>query len=198
MHVTDSNAICAWKQGTRNVQGIILELRKKQLVEDDRSVRTIFHNNFLSALNLTSVFEYLKEKCAYLLRLPKEEKEGEIILNTNSFESMVNLRLLQINGVKLEGKFEHFPRELKWLQWKKCPFRNLPSDYRPSQLAILDLSESGIDRVCGWRNNMVRFHFFKSSRFLGFVLVNILNIDVKELASVLKAKNFLCCRWLRS
>ncbi|KAJ9187572.1 hypothetical protein P3X46_003013 [Hevea brasiliensis] len=158
-------------KGTRYVQGIILDFRRKHFVEEDPSAGMIFCSNFLAALNPNSILKkvitkimivcdnflaYLKEKWARLLSLPRgEEKQGEIILSTSSFESMVNLRLLQINRVKLEGKFKYFPGELKWLQWKECPLRNLPSDYHPSRLAILDLSESGIQRVWGWCSNKV-------------------------------------------
>ncbi|KAF2325407.1 hypothetical protein GH714_027561 [Hevea brasiliensis] len=157
--------------GTRYVQGIILDFRRKHFVEEDPSAGMIFCSNFLAALNPNSILKkvitkimivcdnflaYLKEKWARLPSLPRgEEKQGEIILSTSSFESMVNLRLLQINRVKLEGKFKYFPGELKWLQWKECPLRNLPSDYHPSRLAILDLSESGIQRVWGWGSNKV-------------------------------------------
>ena len=78
-----------------------------------------------------------------------------MILDTEGFKSMVNLRLLQINHVKLQGKFKNFPAGLKWLQWKNCPMKTLPSDYAPHELAVLDLSESGIERVWGWNSNKV-------------------------------------------
>ncbi|KAJ1427772.1 P-loop containing nucleoside triphosphate hydrolase [Sesbania bispinosa] len=68
------------------------------------------------------------------------EKKNEIILNTKSFELMVNLRLLQINNLILEGKF--LPAELKWLQWRECPLEYMPLDSWPRELAVLDLSNS--------------------------------------------------------
>ncbi|XP_007044430.2 PREDICTED: disease resistance protein TAO1 isoform X1 [Theobroma cacao] len=71
----------------------------------------------------------------------------EVVIYTKSFESMVNLRLLQINHVKLEGNFKLLPRELKWLQWQGCALKTLPSDFCPQKLAVLDLSESKIERV---------------------------------------------------
>ncbi|KAF2325402.1 hypothetical protein GH714_027505 [Hevea brasiliensis] len=152
---------------------IIITTRNKHVLVEHlvNEVHEVTEFNFLAALNPNSILKkvitkimivcdnflaYLKEKWARLPSLPRgEEKQGEIILSTSSFESMVNLRLLQINRVKLEGKFKYFPGELKWLQWKECPLRNLPSDYHPSRLAILDLSESGIQRVWGWGSNKV-------------------------------------------
>lgn len=71
---------------------------------------------------------------------------------------MVNLRLLQINYVNLEAKFKYLPVELKWLQWKGCPMKSLPSDFCPRKVAVLDLSESKIEQLWGWHNNKVCFY----------------------------------------
>ncbi|XP_021292771.1 TMV resistance protein N [Herrania umbratica] len=77
----------------------------------------------------------------------KPDNGKEVVIYTKSFESMVNLRLLQINHVKLEGNFYLLPHELKWLQWQGCALKTLPSDFCPQKLAVLDLSESKIERV---------------------------------------------------
>ncbi|XP_022733870.1 disease resistance protein TAO1-like [Durio zibethinus] len=80
----------------------------------------------------------------------------EVVIFTKPFESMVNLRLLQINHVKVEGKFKFLPHELKWLQWQGCALKTLPSDFCPQQLAVLDLSESNnIERVWNSYSNKV-------------------------------------------
>jgi hypothetical protein len=70
---------------------------------------------------------------------------------------MVNLRLLQIDYVNLEGEFKYLPVELKWLQWKGCPMKNLPSDFGPRKVAVLDLSESKIEQLWGSYSNKVPF-----------------------------------------
>ncbi|OMO57261.1 hypothetical protein CCACVL1_25876 [Corchorus capsularis] len=69
------------------------------------------------------------------------ENKKEVVINSKPFKSMVNLRLLQINNVKLEGKLQFLPHELKWLQWQGCPLKTLPP-YCPQKLAVLDLSVS--------------------------------------------------------
>ncbi|KAI5352530.1 hypothetical protein L3X38_005421 [Prunus dulcis] len=56
-------------------------------------------------------------------------------------------RLLQINYLNLEGRFKFLPAELKWLQWKGCPLKSLPSDFSPRQLAVLDLTRSKIESL---------------------------------------------------
>ncbi|OMO57250.1 hypothetical protein CCACVL1_25878 [Corchorus capsularis] len=80
--------------------------------------------------------------------LKKEaNNKKEVVVDTKPFESLVNLRLLQINNVKLEGKFQFLPHELKWLQWQGCSLKTLPP-FCPQKLAVLDLSDSkNLERV---------------------------------------------------
>ncbi|KAK1553157.1 hypothetical protein Q3G72_029781 [Acer saccharum] len=137
------------QKGTRNIRGIVLDLKRKMVM--DSSVDDTSWENLRRGRSLTSaIFTYLKERCKKFLQ-HRAEIERELVLCTKPFESMVNLRLLQINHVKLEGKFKFLPAELKWLQWKQCTEKTLPSDFSPSQLTVLDLSESGIERV--WDSN---------------------------------------------
>lgn len=95
---------------------------------------------------------YLINKCKKQLRQGLEEEY--VTVCTKSFEPMVILRLLQINYVKLNGNFKLIPAELKWLQWKGCPFETVPSNFCPCDLAVLDLSESKITKFSGgkWWN----------------------------------------------
>ncbi|KAL5761915.1 hypothetical protein ACOSP7_018179 [Xanthoceras sorbifolium] len=139
------------QKGTRNIQGIVLDLKKK-MVRDSSVDHTSFWDTLHRRQSLTSaICTYLKEKYKKFL----QPIERELVLCTKPFESMISLRLLQINHVKLEGKFKFLPAELKWLQWKECTVKSLPSDFSPSQLAVLDLSESGIERVWGSYTNKV-------------------------------------------
>lgn len=69
---------------------------------------------------------------------------------------MVNLRLLQMNFVNLEGSFKFLPAELKWLQWKYCPLKSLPVLFL-RRLAALDLSDSKVESLWGGHRNKVGF-----------------------------------------
>lgn len=152
-------------QGTSSVQGIVLDLnnRWKRKILKDSSVES--RNSWYVLRrrhSLTSaIFTYLKARCMKFLQ-HEAEVERELVLCTKPFESMVSLRLLQINHAKLEGKFKFLPSELKWLQWKECSVETLPSDFSPSKLAVLDLSESGIERLWGSSAKKVCFtlHLF--------------------------------------
>ncbi|KAF9671357.1 hypothetical protein SADUNF_Sadunf12G0038900 [Salix dunnii] len=133
----DIMTVLKHKKGTRLVQGLILDCEKKNDVRAQES----------------SALHCLIEKWKMLFQ--QRAEEGELILDTEALKSMVNLRLLQINHANVKGKFKNFPASLKWLQWKNCPLENLPSDYAPHELAVLDLSESGIQRVWGWTSTRV-------------------------------------------
>ncbi|ESR51771.1 hypothetical protein CICLE_v10030550mg [Citrus x clementina] len=139
------------RKGTRSIQGIVLDFKKEMVKES--SAETSSRDN-LQRSDLTSAITYLKGRYKKCLQ-HRTRSEREMILHTKPFESMVSLRLLQINYTKLEGSFKFLPHELKWLQWKDCKMKTLPSDFRPFQLAVLDLSESGIEYLWGSHTNKV-------------------------------------------
>ncbi|KAJ8531261.1 hypothetical protein K7X08_026695 [Anisodus acutangulus] len=66
----------------------------------------------------------------------------DLELSTKAFAKMVNLRLLQIDNVRLKGKFEYLPNKLKWLRWKHCPLKYIRSNFHMDTLVVLDMSES--------------------------------------------------------
>ncbi|KAL0004040.1 hypothetical protein SO802_011601 [Lithocarpus litseifolius] len=135
------------EKGTRRIEGIVLDFEGRPIVQDPSAER-ISRENLQRMPNLTSALTYVKEWCKKVLQDNAENKR-EVVLRTNPFESMANLRLLQINHVRLEGKYKYLPAGLKWLQWKECPLKTLPSDFCPRELAVLDLSRSGIEKVWG-------------------------------------------------
>ncbi|XP_031476950.1 TMV resistance protein N-like [Nymphaea colorata] len=68
-------------------------------------------------------------------------------LNTKSFATMSQLRMLQLDTVKLEGKYEHLPRTIRWLKWSPEGLDSLPASLQLDNLVVLDLSWSSITRV---------------------------------------------------
>nr|XP_023895562.1 disease resistance protein TAO1-like [Quercus suber] len=134
------------EKGTRCIEGIVLDFEGRPIVQDPSGERISREN--LQRPNLTSALTYMKEWCKKFLQ-DNAENERKVVLHTKPFESMVNLRLLQINHVRLEGKYKYLPAGLKWLQWKECPLKTLPSEFFPRELAVLDLSRSGIEKVWG-------------------------------------------------
>ncbi|THG11289.1 hypothetical protein TEA_000940 [Camellia sinensis var. sinensis] len=131
-------------EGTRNIQGIILDFEKKNFPKE-KSAKSISRDKLRQTPSITSVVTYLMETYKEYFN-HVANKEGEMILQTKPFQSMICL-LLQLSNVRLEGNFKCIPPDLKWLQWRTCPLKNLPSNFCPRQLAVLDLSESKIENV---------------------------------------------------
>ncbi|CAL5321210.1 unnamed protein product [Camellia sinensis] len=99
--------------GTRNIQGIILDFEKKNFPKE-KSAKSISRDKLRQTPSITSVVTYLMETYKEYFN-HVANKEGEMILQTKPFQSMICLRLLQL------------------------------------MLAVLDLSESKIENVWGWR-----------------------------------------------
>ncbi|CAA7036158.1 unnamed protein product [Microthlaspi erraticum] len=131
-------------KGTASIQGIVLDFRKK--LARDPSAEYIALRNVYDNPGIKSCFKYLKSK---MLGFPEEEKpkSSEITIPVDPFVRMTKLRLLQINHVELEGSLSLLPSELKWLQWRGCPLKDVPPVFLAGQIAVLDLSESAIRRV---------------------------------------------------
>ncbi|XP_060214439.1 disease resistance protein RUN1-like [Lycium barbarum] len=131
-------------KGTQHIQGIILNQQHKS--SKIKSTKAITREQFQQAPSLSSALAYIKE--LYKQQFQHDAKEtNELVLKTEVFDPIVNLRLLQIDNVKLEGNLGKLPSSLKWLQWKRCNLSSYYSNDYPSELAILDLSESQIERI---------------------------------------------------
>ncbi|KAG5385552.1 hypothetical protein IGI04_037022 [Brassica rapa subsp. trilocularis] len=128
--------------GTSSIQGIVLDFKKK-LATDPSAVAL---GNLRDNPGIRAVFSYLKNK---FVGFPAEEKpkSSENTIPVEPFVPMTKLRLLQINHVELAGNLERLPSELKWIQWRGCPLKEVPLNLLARQLAVLDLAESAIRRI---------------------------------------------------
>ncbi|RXH69842.1 hypothetical protein DVH24_007098, partial [Malus domestica] len=139
--------------GTRCIQGIVLDFESSIRIVRDPSGERVSWDNFRNSPSFCSAITYLKERHkAYLQN--QAEKKREVVICSKPLGAMVNLRLIQINFVNLEGKFKFLPAELKWLQWKGCPLKFLPSDFSPRRLAVLDLSKSKLVSLWSGHNKV--------------------------------------------
>ncbi|XP_057448374.1 disease resistance protein RPV1-like isoform X2 [Lotus japonicus] len=170
--ITVLTAKCLIKITTRNVVWMHDQVRDmgRQIVQNESLTDYGLHSRLWDRDQILTVLKsnkqkpscksasaFIKEKCKKYMQ-DREEKAKEVVLQTKHFQPMVSLRLLQINYSRLEGQFKCLPPGLKWLQWKQCPLRNLPSSYNPLELAVIDLSESKIGRLWGRRSNKVAKH----------------------------------------
>ncbi|XVE84678.1 hypothetical protein DITRI_Ditri17bG0032600 [Diplodiscus trichospermus] len=78
----------------------------------------------------------------------------DVIVSTEAFANMVNLRLLKINSVHFStGCYEKFSKELRWLCWHRCPLKVLPPNLDLDNLAVLDMRFSNVKKV--WKETKI-------------------------------------------
>ncbi|XP_070021513.1 disease resistance protein RUN1-like isoform X2 [Nicotiana sylvestris] len=66
-------------------------------------------------------------------------------LSTKAFEQMKNLRVLIINDeLYISGDFGLLSNRLRWLSWKKCPLKCIPSNFPAENLVVIDMRKSDI------------------------------------------------------
>nr|XP_016491655.1 PREDICTED: TMV resistance protein N-like isoform X2 [Nicotiana tabacum] len=65
-------------------------------------------------------------------------------LSTKAFEQMENLRVLIMDELHISGDFGLLSKKLRWLSWKRCPLKCIPSNFPAENLVVLDMRESAI------------------------------------------------------
>ncbi|XP_033511363.1 disease resistance protein RUN1-like [Nicotiana tomentosiformis] len=78
-----------------------------------------------------------------VLKVDRRAFEG-LNLSTKAFKKMKNLRVLIMDELHISGDFELLSKELRWLSWKKCPLKCIPSNFPAENLVVLDMRESDI------------------------------------------------------
>ncbi|RDX83240.1 TMV resistance protein N, partial [Mucuna pruriens] len=146
-------AVLESHKGTRHIQGIVLDFEEERFYKS--KAESLFPMKLQWRSSLRNVLGYIKQCLKNEKYLHSQaEKTKEVILHTKSFEPMDNLSQLQINNLKLQGKF--LPAGLKWLQWQGCPLERMPLKSWPRELTVLDLKNSKkIETLWGWNFHKV-------------------------------------------
>ncbi|KAK4480003.1 hypothetical protein RD792_013060 [Penstemon davidsonii] len=84
-------------------------------------------------------------------------------IGTDSFAKMHNLKLLKLNYMNLSGHYKEFPRRLRWLSWRHCSLRSIPSDFPLENIVVIDIRYSSLKQI------------WKGVKFLGSL--KILNLS---------------------
>ncbi|CAL2240958.1 unnamed protein product [Prunus armeniaca] len=71
----------------------------------------------------------------------------EIVLGTNAFTRMHELKLLHLSHVQLDGSYAEFCTGLRWLCWNKFPLDSIPTDFPFGSLIVLEMQYSGLKQV---------------------------------------------------
>ena len=136
---------------------MVLDFKRKSFVMGMGGPKPAQTNLSENQSFISAIISIIQRVIGFLFQKGREVKEdGNIAISTKPIELMSKLRLLQINRVNLQGKFSSLPTGLRWLQWKCCPLKSLPKDFRAPQLAVLDLSESNIESLWSSKNKNVR------------------------------------------
>ncbi|TQD97613.1 hypothetical protein C1H46_016787 [Malus baccata] len=72
---------------------------------------------------------------------------NETVLETNAFERMCNLQLLNLSHVRLDGCYTNFPTRLRWLCWLEFPLDSIPVDLPLECLIVLEMQHSSLRQV---------------------------------------------------
>ncbi|CAK9167351.1 unnamed protein product [Ilex paraguariensis] len=68
-------------------------------------------------------------------------------LETNAFQCMHELRLLEINYVQLVGGYKEFPNNIRWLCWHGFWLKYFPNDFPMDNLVAIDMRNSSLEQL---------------------------------------------------
>ncbi|CAI9269322.1 unnamed protein product [Lactuca saligna] len=122
--------------------------------------------------------------------LEKEKLGASYELKTDALSNMDNLMLLQLNYVYMNGSYENFPEEIKWLCMNGFRLKSIPLDLPMQNLVALDMSYSNIESFSGCYSNPQRLE--KRQKLDGSCLKE------KRLFGSLKILNLSFCTQLHS
>ncbi|KAJ6725200.1 NB-ARC-RELATED [Salix viminalis] len=74
------------------------------------------------------------------------------VLSTDALRKMRNVKFLQLNYMKFNGSYEHFPKNLIWLCWHGFSLRSIPKHLCLEKIVVLDLSRSCL--VDAWKGKL--------------------------------------------
>ncbi|XP_020413944.1 protein SUPPRESSOR OF npr1-1, CONSTITUTIVE 1 isoform X2 [Prunus persica] len=73
---------------------------------------------------------------------------NEIVLETNAFAKMWELKLLHLGHVQFNGSYAEFCTGLRWLCWTKFPLDSIPTEFSLRSLVVLEMRYSSLRQVC--------------------------------------------------
>ncbi|OMP03555.1 hypothetical protein CCACVL1_02371 [Corchorus capsularis] len=119
---------------------IVREMSPSQI---GKSSRLWFHLDSLDILR-----KHTGTKAVEGLSLDVSAAKDAILIETEAFANMINLRLLKINSVHFTTtRYENFSKELRWLYWHRCSLQVLPPNLDLGSLVVLDMRFSNFRKV---------------------------------------------------
>ncbi|KAK9074069.1 hypothetical protein SSX86_006666 [Deinandra increscens subsp. villosa] len=103
------------------------------------------HEDLLEVLEQKEGMQNLIGLAFDMRMLEKEKLSGPLEVKTDALSKMHNLKLLQLNYVKINGSYRNISKELRWLCMHGSRFKSIPSDLPMANLVALDMSHSNIE-----------------------------------------------------
>lgn len=128
----DSFRVLNDKTGTEKIEGISLDM---PILMEDKSAK-----RFFTAIQPSSGFYSWHS-------VDTSSRNSNYSIATDAFTVMQNLRVLKLNDVNLIGCYKEFPKKLKWLSWRKCPLKSIPSDLSWEELVTIDMRYSSLQQT---------------------------------------------------
>ncbi|XP_059653600.1 disease resistance protein RPV1-like isoform X2 [Cornus florida] len=158
-HHEDALNVLKEKTGTETIEGLILNL---QLSKEDKPAKNFFglddtknhhFEDFLDESTLLHGSNWWKRLGLLVTSALTEPSSAsnEVDIQTDAFSRMHNLRLLQLNNVRLTGNYKQFPTRLRWLCWRGFSLKSIPNDFPLECLVVLDMQYSSLKQV--WKGN---------------------------------------------
>ncbi|CAN4108221.1 unnamed protein product [Withania somnifera] len=150
----DSFRVLNDNTGTEKIEGISLNM--PMLMEDKSakrffttiSSRIRFPENHVENYADHTVFLQQPSSGFYSWHsIETSSKDSNYSIGTDAFTVMRNLRVLKLNDVNLIGCYKEFPKKLKWLSWRKCPLKYIPSDFPWEELVSIDMRHSSLQQT---------------------------------------------------
>ncbi|XP_050223812.1 disease resistance protein RUN1-like isoform X2 [Mercurialis annua] len=148
-HHEEALTVLREKIGTEAIAGLALDLHIV-MQEQEHGISCINCAKRKYYEDLISRYRENQRFLGFFTRKPAEVNLlpsfpfSNVVIDAKAFAKMRKLKLLQLNYVKVNGGFEHFPKYLVWLCWHGFPLKFIPSNLCLEDLVVLDMRYSNL------------------------------------------------------
>nr|XP_004290107.2 PREDICTED: TMV resistance protein N-like [Fragaria vesca subsp. vesca] len=125
------------------------EIVRLESKEPEKRTRVWHHMDSFQVLSQNIGTQTIEGLVLNMQMHPASRNSSKVVMETNAFTRMHNLRLLQLSDVQLSGRYGELPAGLRWFSWSKFPLASLPSDFPLERLVALEMCYSSLRQL--WR-----------------------------------------------